>query len=92
MSDVILAKLDATANEFDRSKWEVSGYPTIFFKPAGGKKAEKYEGAREVQDMFEHIKKKGKTVKANAKKAKNGGKGKKGKGKKGKKSSREAEE
>lgn len=82
MRDVVLAKLDATANEYDRRTWEVSGYPTIFFKPAG-KKAEKYEGAREVSDMLAHIKQKGKTVKANQKAAKKAG-GKKGK--KGKKS------
>jgi len=87
---VTLAKMDATANEWDRTKWEVAGYPTIFYKPAG-KSAEKYEGPREVSDMLAHIKKKGKTIKANAKKAKAaGGKGKK-KGKKSKKA-RAAEE
>jgi len=91
MADVTLAKLDATANEWDRSKWEVSGYPTIFYKPAG-KSATKYEGAREVADMLAFIKKKGKTIKANAKKAKAAGKGKAKKGGKRSKKRRVAAE
>jgi len=70
LKETILAKLDATANEFDRSAWEVSGYPTIFFKPAG-KKAVKYEGAREVADMKKFIKKNAKNLQ---KKEKKGGK------------------
>jgi protein disulfide-isomerase-like protein len=70
-TDVIIAKLDATANDYDRQKWSVSGYPTIFFKPAG-KKATVYDGAREVDDMAAYIKKNAKTIqkKGGKKKAK----------------------
>jgi protein disulfide-isomerase-like protein len=81
LKETIIAKIDATANEYDRQKWEVSGYPTIFFKPAG-KKAVKYEGAREVDDMKSFIKKNGKNIKKGAKKA---DKKKKNKSKKNKK-------
>lgn len=51
---ITIAKLDATANEFDRTKWSVSGYPTLFFKPAGGK-PQLYEGGREVDEMEKYI-------------------------------------
>jgi len=73
-SGLVIAKLDATANDWDRKKYPVSGYPTIFFKPARGK-PEKYEGPREVEDMMEYIKKHGKTIGKNKKKK--GGKKKK---------------
>jgi len=77
--DVTIAKIDATANDYDRSKWEVKGYPTIFFKPAGGS-PKVFEGAREVDAMYEYIMK-------NGRKAKKGGKGAAKKaGKKSKKS------
>lgn len=69
MKDVIIAKIDATANDYDRQKWSVSGYPTIFFKPAG-KKAQVYEGAREVKDLLDYVKRNGKTIKKGKKKGK----------------------
>lgn len=59
---VVIAKIDATANDFPRDQFEVKGYPTIFFKPAG-KKAVLYEGGREVDDMLKFIKSKAKTMK-----------------------------
>jgi len=56
---VVVAKIDATANDFDRSKFEVKGYPTIFFVPAKqNAKPIVYEGDREVADMAKFIKKK----------------------------------
>jgi len=66
--NVIIAKMDATANDYDRQKWAVSGYPTIYFKPAG-KTATLYEGAREVDALYQHIKKNGKTIKKKKKKS-----------------------
>lgn len=63
-----MAKLDATANDFDRSRFAVSGYPTLYFKPAGGE-PQKYEGARETADMFNYIKKNARTWKKKAKKS-----------------------
>ena len=59
---VVIAKIDATSNDYDRAKWEVKGYPTIFFKPAG-KKPTVYDGPREVDDLYSYIKKKAKTLK-----------------------------
>lgn len=73
---VVIAKIDATANDFDREKWKVSGYPTIFFRPAaasGSSKlpaAELYEGAREVDAMQSFIKKNARSLKKKGKKAK----------------------
>jgi len=56
---VVVAKMDATANDFDRSKFEVKGYPTIYFVPAKqGAKPQLYEGEREVAEMSKFIKKK----------------------------------
>jgi len=62
---VVVAKMDATANDYPREKYEVKGYPAIYFKPAG-KKAHIYEGAREVDDLYKYIKSKGKTMKGKA--------------------------
>jgi len=71
---LVIAKIDATANDFDREKWKVSGYPTIYFRPAakkeGGKlpAAELYEGAREVDDMAKFLKSNARSLKKNKKK------------------------
>jgi len=56
---VTIAKIDATANDWDRSRFEVSGYPTIFFVP-GKENAQpiKYEGDREVDAMYKFVKSK----------------------------------
>ncbi|KAH7861965.1 hypothetical protein Vadar_033134 [Vaccinium darrowii] len=34
--DVIIAKLDATANDFPNDTFDVKGFPTLYFKTAGG--------------------------------------------------------
>jgi len=58
---VVIAKIDATANDIDRSRYEVSGYPTIFFVPAAkDAKPIKYDGERETNAMYNWIKKKAK--------------------------------
>ncbi|KPA81909.1 protein disulfide isomerase [Leptomonas pyrrhocoris] len=49
-ADVIIGKIDATANDFDRAKFSVNGFPTLFFIPAGGK-TESYEGGRSLAEM-----------------------------------------
>ena len=51
---VVVGKLDATANDWAKGQFEVSGYPTIFFKPAGGKPVV-YNGARETEALFKYI-------------------------------------
>jgi len=69
-----IAKIDATANDFDREKFKVSGYPTIYFRPAAKEGSSKlpapevYEGAREVDDFVKFLKSKAKSVKKNKKK------------------------
>jgi len=52
-----IAKVDATANDIP-PKFAVSGFPTIFFIPANKKDSPlKYDGAREVNDLTNYIKK-----------------------------------
>jgi len=61
VSSVTIGKLDATANDYPNKEFEVSGYPTIYFKPAKkGAKPIKYEGEREVDAMYKFIKEKAK--------------------------------
>src|SRR3954471_21020507 len=54
--DIVVAKLDATANDYPNPPYAVSGYPTIYFKPAG-KEAMKYEGGREMNELYKYVKK-----------------------------------
>ncbi|KAF7657957.1 hypothetical protein LDENG_00019990 [Lucifuga dentata] len=54
--NIIIAKMDATANDVP-SPFEVSGFPTIYFSPAGQKTSpKKYEGGREVSDFIAYLK------------------------------------
>ncbi|XP_005807506.1 protein disulfide-isomerase A3 [Xiphophorus maculatus] len=54
--NVVIAKMDATANDVP-SPYEVSGFPTIYFSPAGRKMSPKrYEGGREVSDFISYLK------------------------------------
>ena len=51
-----IAKLDATANDWTAkdSTFQVQGFPTLYFKPAGADglaRVVKYEGAREAPAM-----------------------------------------
>lgn len=52
---LVIAKMDATANDVPKS-YEVKGFPTLFFKPAGGQ-PKKYEGGREVKDFLTYLSK-----------------------------------
>uniref|UniRef100_A0A1D1ZAU0 Protein disulfide-isomerase n=1 Tax=Anthurium amnicola TaxID=1678845 RepID=A0A1D1ZAU0_9ARAE len=54
-ADVIIAKMDATANDVP-SGFEVQGYPTLYFKSASGKVVE-YDGGRTKEDFIEFIQK-----------------------------------
>jgi len=52
-----IAKVDATANDLP-PKFQVTGFPTIFFIPANKKDSPlKYDGQREVADFTNYIKK-----------------------------------
>ncbi|NWI40976.1 PDIA3 isomerase, partial [Picathartes gymnocephalus] len=54
--NIIIAKMDATANDVP-SPYEVRGFPTIYFAPAGKKQSpKKYEGGREVTDFISYLK------------------------------------
>uniref|UniRef100_A0A914V9R8 Protein disulfide-isomerase n=1 Tax=Plectus sambesii TaxID=2011161 RepID=A0A914V9R8_9BILA len=53
--DVIIAKMDATANDVP-PKFEVKGFPTIFWVPKDKKNSPvAYQGAREVDDFVKFI-------------------------------------
>uniref|UniRef100_UPI0037E725B5 protein disulfide-isomerase A3 n=1 Tax=Semicossyphus pulcher TaxID=241346 RepID=UPI0037E725B5 len=55
--NIIIAKMDATANDVP-APYEVSGFPTMYFAPAGRKMSpKKYEGGREVSDFISYLKK-----------------------------------
>ncbi|KAG8440591.1 hypothetical protein GDO86_006368 [Hymenochirus boettgeri] len=55
--NIVIAKMDATANDVP-SVYQVRGFPTIYFAPAGSKQSPKrYEGGREVSDFLSYLKK-----------------------------------
>ncbi|KAJ8335149.1 hypothetical protein SKAU_G00407880 [Synaphobranchus kaupii] len=55
--NIVIAKMDATANDVPTG-YDVQGFPTIYFVPAGKKDTPKrYEGAREVKDFLTFLKK-----------------------------------
>eukprot|EP00731_Ephydatia_muelleri_P016571 Em0009g995a len=83
--NIVIAKSDATANDYP-PQFQVQGFPTIFWVPAGSKSApEKYTGGREVSDFIEFIKKKATKPPVIAEEKKAEKKGKEKKEKKGKK-------
>lgn len=51
---VVIAKMDATANDIPSPLYEAAGFPTIYFKPAGGEPM-KYESGRAVADFENFI-------------------------------------
>ena len=55
---IVVAKIDATANDFPQSQFPVSGFPTLYYVPASSKQSPiKYEGEREVKDFISFVKK-----------------------------------
>jgi len=55
--DVIIAKMDATANDAP-AEYEVRGFPTIYYKPANGSPV-KYNGGRDLKDFVSFLSDKG---------------------------------
>jgi len=62
VSNLVIAKCDATANEIDGIN--ISGFPTIKFFPKGSKTAVEYEGEREVQGFITYLEEKSEAYKA----------------------------
>ncbi|ONK57628.1 uncharacterized protein A4U43_C09F2450 [Asparagus officinalis] len=52
-TDVVIAKMDATANDIP-GDFDVKGYPTIYFSSASGKVMQ-YEGGRTAEDIINYI-------------------------------------
>ncbi|XP_063616437.1 protein disulfide-isomerase A3 [Cydia splendana] len=53
--DVDIVKIDATANDWPKSLYDVSGFPTIFWKSADGKKPIRYNGGRALDDFIKYV-------------------------------------
>jgi len=57
-SEVVIAKMDATANEIDVAGVEVQGFPTIYFFPGNNKSSpKKYDGSRDLDGFVDYLKK-----------------------------------
>jgi len=57
--NVVIAKMDATANDSPHAKYQAKGYPTIFFSPAGKKDdPQPYSGERTVEAFTSFLKSK----------------------------------
>jgi protein disulfide isomerase len=57
--DVVIARFDATANEYDKNKFQVLGFPTLYFIKAGkGGVAEEYTGGRSLDEMLTYVRQK----------------------------------
>eukprot|EP01061_Rhynchopus_euleeides_P036030 TRINITY_DN606_c0_g2_i1.p2 TRINITY_DN606_c0_g2~~TRINITY_DN606_c0_g2_i1.p2 ORF type:complete len:520 (+),score=274.82 TRINITY_DN606_c0_g2_i1:102-1562(+) len=57
--NLVIAKIDSTANEVSNKAYKAGGFPTILFAPANDKANPiKYEGQRELEDMVDWIKQK----------------------------------
>lgn len=56
-ADVVIAKMDATANEIDVAGVEVAGFPTLYFFPGNDKKSPvKYDGGRDIDGFMSYLK------------------------------------
>ncbi|KAL8130572.1 hypothetical protein V2J09_019727 [Rumex salicifolius] len=54
--DVVIAKLDATANDIPDDTFDIQGYPTLYFRTSSGKVVQ-YDGDRSKEDIIEFIQK-----------------------------------
>jgi protein disulfide-isomerase A1 len=56
VSSVVIAKMDATANEIDHPEVSVKGFPTIYFFPGNNKnKPVVYDGARDLEGFTKYL-------------------------------------
>lgn len=56
VESLVIAKIDATANDYPRDKFAVNGFPSIFLKTAKGA-IKKYDGSRETKDFISWLEK-----------------------------------
>ncbi|KAL5559636.1 hypothetical protein UlMin_035847 [Ulmus minor] len=54
--DVVIAKLDATANDIPTDTFDVQGYPTLYFRSASGNLSQ-YDGDRTKEEIIAFIEK-----------------------------------
>jgi len=54
-SEVVVGKVDATEEQEIASRFDISGYPTLKYFPAGSSTPEDYQGGREVEDFVEYL-------------------------------------
>jgi len=58
VENLVIAKMDATANDSPHSAYQAKGYPTIVYAPANNKDAPvAYSGGRDVPSFIEFLKK-----------------------------------
>jgi len=54
--NIVIAKMDATANDIPNNIYKAEGFPTLYWAPAGSKtKPSKYTGGRELDAFVEYI-------------------------------------
>lgn len=54
--EVDIVKIDATANDWPKSQFDVSGFPTIYWKPKdSSKKPVRYNGGRTLEDFIKYV-------------------------------------
>eukprot|EP01060_Flectonema_neradi_P011955 TRINITY_DN1889_c0_g1_i1.p1 TRINITY_DN1889_c0_g1~~TRINITY_DN1889_c0_g1_i1.p1 ORF type:complete len:460 (+),score=139.79 TRINITY_DN1889_c0_g1_i1:153-1532(+) len=58
---VVIAKMDATANDAPKG-FDVQGFPTLMFVPAGSTEIMKFEGGRNTKEMEDYIRKNAKSL------------------------------
>jgi protein disulfide-isomerase A1 len=64
-SNIVIAKIDATANDIDHPAVSVKGFPTIIFFPAGSKDSPKtYEGGRDLESLVAYVEENSKSAPA----------------------------
>jgi len=56
VDSVVIAKMDATANEIDHPKVNVRGFPTIYFFPGNSKHSPlTYNGSRDLEGFMKYL-------------------------------------
>ena len=55
-ADVVIAKIDGTANDLPSDVFDVKGYPTLYFRSASGNLSQ-YDGDRTKEAIIDFIQK-----------------------------------